>query len=127
MGKSCVVGIEIFLEDRQIVLQAIGIQIRLQLIPVRVGKAVHDPVCLGGIDALGDIRRQIGNLLGILRSFRIPMARADLVELARKNGTIEKEEWLEDVISLEARIPGSFDDEGKATTRTLALLKDYIA
>lgn len=67
------------------------------------------------------------NLLGILRSFRIPMARADLVELARKNGTIEKEEWLEDVISLEARIPGSFDDEGKATTRTLALLKDYTA
>ena len=66
------------------------------------------------------------NLLGILRSFKIPMARADLVELARKNGTIEKEEWLADCIELEARIPGKLDEEGKSTTRTLALLKDYI-
>ena len=66
------------------------------------------------------------NLLGVLRSFRIPMTRTDLVELARKNGTIEKEEWLEDCIELEARIPGKLDEEGKSTTRTLALLKDYI-
>ncbi|MEE1182300.1 MAG: GTPase HflX [Treponema sp.] len=67
------------------------------------------------------------NLLGILRSFKIPMTRTDLVELARKNGTIEKEEWLEDSIEIDARIPGSINEDGKATTRTLALLKDYIA
>lgn len=67
------------------------------------------------------------NLLGTLRSFRVPMSRTDLVELVRKNGTIEKEEWLEDAVYIEARIPGSFDSEGKATTRTLALMKDYIS
>ena len=55
------------------------------------------------------------------------MAQANLVELARKNGTIEKEEWLEEYAELEARIPGTFDNEGKAGTRTLALLKDYIS
>ena len=67
------------------------------------------------------------NLLGKLRHFRIPLAQANLVELARKNGTIEKEEWLEEYAELEARIPGTFDNEGKAGTRTLALLKDYIS
>lgn len=64
-------------------------------------------------------------LLGELRNFRIPMDRTDLVELARKNGTIEKEEWLEDCVRLEARIPGSIED-GTASTRTLALLLPFV-
>lgn len=66
------------------------------------------------------------NLLGIKRKFKIPMEKADLVELARKNGTIEKEEWLENFIELSARIPGTFDENGNATTRTLSLLKEFI-
>ncbi len=66
------------------------------------------------------------NLLGKERNFKIPMSRTDLVELARKNGTIEKEEWQETCIQLIARIPGTFDDNGNATTRTLSLLKEFI-
>ena len=66
------------------------------------------------------------NLLGTKRKFKIPMEKADLVELARKNGTIEKEEWLENFIELTARIPGTFDETGNATTRTLSLLKEFI-
>ncbi|MBQ1661930.1 MAG: GTPase HflX, partial [Treponema sp.] len=55
-------------------------------------------------------------LLGELRNFKIPLTRSDLVELARKNGTIEKEEWLEDGAYLTARIPGTIED-GNASTR----------
>ncbi len=65
------------------------------------------------------------NLLGSLKSYLIPMANANLVELARKNGTILKEEWLEDGIHLEARIPGIIEENGNATTRTMALLNPY--
>lgn len=65
-------------------------------------------------------------LLGVERSFELPMTRSDLVEVIRKNGTIENEEWLENSIKLVARIPGTFDNEGKASSRTLAILKDYI-
>jgi len=65
------------------------------------------------------------NLLGSLKSYLIPMDKANLVELARKNGTILKEEWLEDGIHLEARIPGIIEENGNATTRTLALLNPY--
>ncbi|MCR5316958.1 MAG: GTPase HflX [Treponema sp.] len=65
------------------------------------------------------------NLLGSLKSYVIPMANANLVELARKNGTILKEEWLEDGIHLEARIPGIIEENGNATTRTMALLNPY--
>ena len=65
------------------------------------------------------------NLLGSLKSYLIPMANANLVELARKNGTILKEEWLEDGIHLEARIPGVIEENGNATTRTMALLNPY--
>ncbi len=66
------------------------------------------------------------NLLGKERSFRVPMGKSDLVELVRKNGTIEKEEWLDDSIEFTARISGSFDKNGNGTTRTLSLLKEYI-
>ena len=65
------------------------------------------------------------NLLGSLKSYLIPMDKANLVELARKNGTILKEEWLEDGIHLEARIPGIIEENGNATTRTMALLNPY--
>ncbi|MBQ1795854.1 MAG: GTPase HflX [Treponema sp.] len=65
------------------------------------------------------------NLLGSLKSYLIPMANANLVELARKNGTILKEEWLEDGIHLEARIPGVIEENGNATTRTMAFLNPY--
>ncbi len=65
------------------------------------------------------------NLLGSLKSYLIPMDKANLVELARKNGTILKEEWLEDGIHLEARIPGTIEENGNATTRTMALLNPY--
>ena len=65
------------------------------------------------------------NLLGSLKSYLIPMDKANLVELARKNGTILKEEWLEDGIHLEARIPGIIEENGNATTRTMALLTPY--
>ncbi|MBO4386448.1 MAG: GTPase HflX [Treponema sp.] len=65
------------------------------------------------------------NLLGSLSSYLIPMDKANLVEFARKNGTILKEEWLEDGIHLEARIPGVIEENGNATTRTMALLNPY--
>lgn len=65
-------------------------------------------------------------LLGKTRFFSIPMERADLVELARRNGTIEEEEWLQDKIEIKARIPGEIDQNGKASSRTLALLKDFL-
>ncbi|MCR5217819.1 GTPase HflX [Treponema sp.] len=66
------------------------------------------------------------NLLGTLRDFIFPINRSDLVELCRKNGTIEKEEWLANTIKITARIPGTINSEGKASTRTLALVQDYI-
>lgn len=65
------------------------------------------------------------NLFGSSRNYVIPASRADLVELARKNGTIQSEEWLEDAVHLKARIPGFIDENGKASTRTLSLLKPY--
>lgn len=64
-------------------------------------------------------------LLGSLKKYSVPLEKSYLVELLRKNGTIEKEEWLENSVELEARIPGSLDKDGKANTRTLALLKDF--
>lgn len=66
------------------------------------------------------------NLLGSRWNFCIPISHAHLVELARKNGTIEKEEWFEDTVEITARIPGAFSASGAATTRTLSLLKDFI-
>ncbi len=66
------------------------------------------------------------NLLGKLKKYSIPLQNSQLVELVRKNGTIEKEEWLETTVELEARIPGFIDEEGKASTRTLSLLKDFM-
>ena len=71
------------------------------------------------------IAEMIVRLLGELRNFKIPLTRSDLVELARKNGTIEKEEWLEDGAYLTARIPGTIED-GNASTRTLALLLPFV-
>ncbi|MBQ1661533.1 MAG: GTPase HflX, partial [Treponema sp.] len=65
------------------------------------------------------------NLLGSLAKYLVPMDRPDLVEVVRKNGTIESEEWLEDGVHLLARIPGHVDSDGKFSTKTLALLKPY--
>lgn len=78
-----------------------------------------------GFETLLAVITQI--LLGDLHDYVIPMERSDLVELVRKHGTIEKEEWLEDGIHLTARVPGQLNDEGNANTRTLNLLKDYQA
>ncbi len=71
------------------------------------------------------ISRMTENLLGTKESYLVPMDKAELVETVRKNGTIEKEEWLEDGIHLEARIPGHIDEEGNCSTRTLSLLYPY--
>ncbi len=71
------------------------------------------------------IQKLTENLLGSLHKYLVPMERPDLVELVRKNGTINTEEWLEDGVHLEARIPGTFDSEGNASTRTLSLLHKY--
>ncbi len=65
------------------------------------------------------------NLLGCQRKYSIPMEQSNLVELARKNGTIEEEQWLENSVELVARIPGAYDENGNATTRTLGLLKKF--
>jgi GTP-binding protein HflX len=65
-------------------------------------------------------------LLGSLENYIVPSTRADLVELVRKNGTIESEEWLDDGVHLNARIPGTIDEEGNASTRTLSLLMPYM-
>ncbi|MCR5764033.1 MAG: GTPase HflX [Treponema sp.] len=65
-------------------------------------------------------------LLGTQAKFKIPMEQNQLVELARKNGTIINEDWQEDCIMLDARIPGTVDKNGNATTRTLAMLMKYL-
>ena len=68
----------------------------------------------------------IETLLGKQASYKLPLDRSDLEQLVRKNGTLEKEEWLEDGIAITARIPGSFDSEGNPSSRTLALLAPYL-
>lgn len=74
-----------------------------------------------------DVTRALSeNLLGSLRQMRIPLEKASVVELVRKNGTIERERWFETSVELTARVRGTFDAEGKASTRTLAMIKDYI-
>ncbi len=66
------------------------------------------------------------NLFGAIEHYRIPMEDCQLVELVRKNGRILSEEWLESFIELEARIPGTIGEDGKATTRTKSLLSKYL-
>ncbi len=56
-------------------------------------------------------------LLGSITNYTIPLEQTSLVELARKNGTILKEEWLEDGIHVTARIPNG--------SRSQALLLPY--
>ncbi|MGN0728086.1 GTPase HflX [Treponema sp.] len=88
-------------------------------------QAIHASAKTGmGFDQIISVLTE--NLLGKEWKFEIPMESAPLVELARKNGTIKKEEWLEDRIELTARIPGKFDENGNGTTRTLSLLKEFI-
>lgn len=65
-------------------------------------------------------------ILGTVADYLIPPERSDLINLVRKNGTISSEEWLEDGVHLTARISGSLDSEGNATSRTLALLSPYL-
>lgn len=64
-------------------------------------------------------------LFGEVCRYRIPLADCQLVELVRKNGRILREEWLDGFVELEARVPGTIDGEGKATTRTKSLLSKY--
>ena len=69
-------------------------------------------------------------LLGQQRDFIIPLDKSHLVELTRKNGTIEKEEWLEDGAHLSARIKGEIkigEHGAEASTRTLSLLLPYLS
>lgn len=68
----------------------------------------------------------IETLLGKMVTLKLPLDRSDLAALVRKNGTVSKEEWLDDCISITARIPGTFNDEGSASSRTLALLSPYL-
>lgn len=65
-------------------------------------------------------------LLGTMAEFSFPYSSSNLVELIRKNGTIEKEEWLDNEVYVKARVPGVIDENGNATTRTLAMVKDFI-
>ncbi len=60
----------------------------------------------------------VENLLGHLHDFKFSLSECNLVELVRKNGTIEKEEWLDDSVEISARIPSN--------SRTFALVKDYV-
>ena len=48
-------------------IHLVGLQICLELIPVSIGEAVHDRVGTGGLDALVDIGKQVGDLLGVVR------------------------------------------------------------
>ncbi len=66
------------------------------------------------------------NLLGKEENYLIPLERTDIEVLIRKNGTVTKEEWLEDGIHLSARIRGTFNEEGKASSRTLSLAAPFI-
>ena len=68
-----------------------------------------------GFEELLSVCRE--KLLGSDSKYSLPLSRSDLVELVRKNGTITKEEWLEESVELEARIPPS--------SRTEALLAPY--
>lgn len=87
--------------------------------------ALHtSAVTQDGFDTL--ISAVTENLLGSVQEYILPMDRSDLTTLVRKNGTIQNEEWLEDGIHLTARIPGNFDSEGNASSRTLALLAPYL-
>ncbi len=58
------------------------------------------------------------NLLGKLNNYSFPLEQSNLVELIRKNGTIESEEWKETTVELKARI--------KTDTRTYNMTKDFI-
>src|SRR5574344_23630 len=68
----------------------------------------------------------IETLLGKMVMLKLPLDRSDLAALVRKNGTVSKEEWLDDCISITARIPGTINEEGSASSRTLALLSPYL-
>ncbi|MBQ9538909.1 MAG: 50S ribosome-binding GTPase, partial [Treponema sp.] len=65
-------------------------------------------------------------LFGEIEHYRIAMEDCQLVELVRKNGRILKEEWQDGFIELEARIPGTTGEDGKATSRTRSLLSKYL-
>lgn len=56
-------------------------------------------------------------LFGTIKDYVIPMGRADLANLARKNGQVLEEEWMEDGAHIKARI--------KDSSRTAALLKEF--
>ena len=72
------------------------------------------------------VEKMSENLLGKLSEYIVPLSRPDLVEIVRKNGTIEDEQWLEDGVHLIARIPGTVDESGKCSTKTLSLLNQYF-
>ncbi|MBP5156829.1 MAG: GTPase HflX [Treponema sp.] len=66
------------------------------------------------------------SLFGEIGLYRIPMEDCQLVELVRKNGKILREDWQDGFVELEARIPGTVDEDGKASTRTKSLLLKYM-
>ena len=76
-----------------------------------------------GFDAL--LTAIAEQVLGSIGRYRIPLEKSSLAELVRRNGTILDEEWTDDSVELTARVPGKFDEQGNATSRTLALLSPY--
>ncbi|MCR5607250.1 MAG: GTPase HflX [Treponema sp.] len=61
-------------------------------------------------------------LIGTPKDYIIPATAQDMLNLARQNGCIEKEEWLEDGVHLSLRIGNA----GNNAKRALALLEPYL-
>ena len=121
-------------EQVQAVLKEIGAQDVPQLVLLnKADRLDGDSVRLSGVQAafpgavLVSARTRLGfdsllslmceRLLGAETAYLIPAESGSLVELARRNGTILHEEWLEDGVHLSARIPPA--------SRTQALLAPY--
>lgn len=66
------------------------------------------------------------SLFGDIGHYRIPIEDCQLVELVRKNGKILREDWQDGFVDLEARVPGTVSEDGKASTRTKSLLLKYM-
>lgn len=102
----------------------------------------NDQVKLAELDALfpGAVhvsaKQQIGfeellsivteRLLGVVRVYHLPLSRPDIVAMIRKNGTVITEEWKDEFVEVSARVPGEYDKDGKPTSRTLALLDEFL-
>ena len=114
--------------EQQVVLNKIDLvcndPVRMTLLDSRFPNAIKVSAnTLFGFEELLDIIKD--KLLGIERTFIVPMEQSSLVELVRKNGTIQSEEWLEDGIHLKARLHGTIENN-VASSRTLSLLMPYL-